>query len=275
VSALALAAALAAAGGPALLGDTVRLDLGAPEGWTVERLEPDSSFALVWQRGDSAAVIPLCIDTLRLPALRAWRGGDTLQVVPPAIAVARSHPDSTYPVAFPDPLDPRIPRGLPADYAGRHRYWAELRHAPTPWMLYAGGALLLAALAAFLARWLGRGRKGPEAAAEGPPTLSERAEALLESPAYGRGDWEAFYAQLDAVMRSLVAEAAGIESGPLTWTQLLAALSARGATRELAGELRPLAREVVLQRYAGWGSSRQKAASDVRRLAALAGRWCG
>jgi len=272
LQALALILALLQQTAPPLLGDTVVVDLGAPAGWMVEPLDADSAFAVLWQRGDSVAVIPLCLDTLRLPALRAWHDGDTVALASTTVRLGRAHADSTYPVSFPTPPESGIPAGLPRDYTARHGFHGRLRHTPTRWPLYAAGALLLAAAAA--AALFHRRRGSERTEADMPPSLEERVEALLESSAYGRGDWEVFYGETDELMRELVNTVAAMESRPLTWTQVLAALRSHGRTAGLADDLRGLAREVVLQRYAGWGSSRPEAASHIRRLVSLVRRWC-
>lgn len=256
------------------LGDTVKLELPVPEGWRAQPLTPDSTFALAWQRDDSVAVVPLVLDTLRMPPLEVIRAEDTTTVQLPAIPVGPTMPDTAYYASFPTPPDPRIPPGLPGDYLEPHRFWASMGASSSMWLTW---ALTAAALGVAAGIWLYlRGRRGgPQPAPEtSPPSLKERAEGLVEAPSFSSGNWEELYSRYDALLREVIDAAADMDCRPLTYTQIGAALSARPEGRELWREAEPLAREVVLQLYAGWGSSRDRAASHVRRLAALADRWC-
>ena len=253
----------------------MRLQLPVPEGWQAQPLRPDSTFALAWQRGDSAAVVPLVLDTLRMPALSLVRGDDTATVRLPSIPVRSTMADTALSVSFPSPVDPRIPSGLPADYLGPHRFWESMGAPSSGWLVWAVAAAILAAVAA---GWMYRRRRGRSPAAGSgarTPALADRAEALLGHPSFASGDWEELYSRYDALLREVIDCAADIDSRPLTYTQIAAALSARPARSELWSAAEPLAREVVLQLYAGWGSSRERAASHVRKLASLAERWCG
>lgn len=260
---------------PPALGDTVVLTLPVPDGWRAQPLQSDSTFALIWQRGDSAAVVPLVLDTLRMPPLVLARGEDTTAAQLPAIPVRSTMSDTAFAVSFPAPVDPRIPPGLPGEYLDTHRFWASMEAPSSQWLSY---ALIGAALAAAAGAWLylRRRRSVPlSAAGASPKPLGERAEALLEEPSFASGDWEELYSRYDGLLREVIDSAADMDSRPLTYTQIGAALSARPDGRELWRDAEPLAREVVLQLYAGWGTSRERAASYVRRLASLADRWCG
>lgn len=261
--------------GPPALGDTVKLQLPVPQGWRAQPLRQDSTFALLWQRGDSAAVVPLVLDTLRMPPLSLVRGGDTTAVRLPAIPLRSTMPDTACTVSFPAPVDPRIPPGLPGEYTDRHMFWTSMGAPPSGWLPYALAAAVLAAAAG---GWLllrrRRRRPGPVAETR-PKSPGERAEALLETPSFASGDWEELYSRYDGLLREVIGAAAGLDCRPLTYTQIAAALSSRADGRELWSDAQPLAREVVLQLYAGWGSSRERVASHVRRLASLADRWCG
>lgn len=266
-------ALLESGGGPHALGDTVRLELPVPDGWTVEEPQPDSTYALLWHRGDSIAVMPLVTDTLRLPAIRALRDGDTLYLELPDVAVTGTMPDSSWQVGFPRPLDPRIPEGLPADYLQRHRWWAAMGKPAAGWWPWAAaGGLLLGLLTFFLVRRRKSGEGEPED--HSPAGLAERVEALLHHPAFASGDWEELYAEYDRLLRGVIDRTAGTDSDPLTFSQIGAFLRGSRSGRELWEQAQPLAREVVMQRYAGWGSSRERAAAHIRRLKALAERWC-
>lgn len=270
---LLLACLLSAPGAPhPALGDTVVIGLPVPGGWRALDLGEDSTYSVVWQRGDSAALVPLVLDTLRPQPLRVVRDGDTARVGLPELAIRSTLPGSTYSVSFPEPVDPRIPEGFPSEYLDSHRFWARMGPAGSPWALYVSAAAVVAAAAAAL---LLRRRRPEEAeVVRGiEESAGERAESLLEHPSYAAGDWEEFYSHYDAILRDIMDAAAGMDCRPLTYTQIGAALNARPEGRELWRQAEPLAREVVLQRYAGWGSSRQRAASHVRRLAHLAARW--
>lgn len=257
------------------LGDTVEMQLPVPDGWRPQPLQSDSTFALLWQRGDSAAVVPLVLDTLRMPPLSLVRGEDTTTVQLPPILLRPTMFDTAFAVSFPSPVDPRIPPGVPGEYLDTHRFWASMGAPSSQWLPY---ALAAAALAAAAGLWLHRRRRlrRPAPAAESTPkSLRERAEALLEAPSFASGDWEELYSRYDGLLREVIDCAADMDTRPLTYTQIGAALSARPDGRKLWSDAQPLAREVVLQLYAGWGTSRERAASHVRRLASLAERWCG
>ncbi len=274
--AILLAALATSSGGqPPALGDTLLLELPVPGGWHTTGLSPDSTFAILWQTGDSAAVVPLVLDTLRLPPLAVHRDGDTAFVDMHPIPLRATMPDTAYSVSFPAPVDPRIPRGLPGEHLDRHRYWESLASPGSGWHLYAAAAAVsLAAAAAYLLL----GRRGEKASEDAPaetPSLCTRAHALLDEACFAAGDWGEFYSRYDAILRAVINCASGIDCRPLTYTQVGVALSSEPEGTELWAEALPLAREVVLQRYAGWGSGRERAVSHVRRLAALAERWCG
>jgi len=260
---------------PPALGDTVRMQLPVREGWRALPLRQDSTFALLWQRGDSAAVVPLVLDTLRMPPLALVRGEDTTSVQLPAIPLRSTMSDSTLAVSFPAPVDPRIPPGLPGDYLEPHRFWTSMGAAPSAWLPYALAAAAVTAAAGFWLLRRRRQRRHRPPAETTPESLAERAEALLESPPFASGNWEELYSRYDGLLRELIDCAADMDSRPLTYTQIGSALSGRPDGRKLWSEAEPLAREVVLQLYAGWGTSRERAASQVRKLATLAKRWCG
>ncbi len=209
-----------------------------------------------------------------LPGLSATNGIDTLTIAPPVLVVDRTMPDSVYDAAlFPAPLRMDIPPGFPEDYLEKLAFWETWGPRPGgfPWIPVAA-AVVLASAAAFI---LGRRRRRTPAPAVGvaavPSSFSDRVLALLESPHLASGDYRSLYRELDALLRWLESSRSGIDVGAMTHSQIRKALSARGGFDDLLTGSAGLVREIALQRYAGWGSTREKAQADIRMLASLGG----
>lgn len=267
---LLLSAALSGAG----LGVPVRVEYDVPDGWTLEMLESCEDWSVLSSDPSGFVIVPLALDTLGLPWITATNGSDTLAVAPPVVVVARTMPDSVYDASpFPAPLWMDIPPGFPEDYLERLAFWQTWGAGPGgfPWIPVAA-AVLLASVVAFL---LGRRRRRAPASSAGaeavPSSFADRVLSLLDSPHLASGDYRSLYRELDALLRWLVSSRSGLDVGAMTHSQIRKALSSRGGFEDLLSGSSGLVREISLQRYAGWGSTREKAQADIRTLASLGG----
>lgn len=260
-----------------MLGSPVRAEWPVPEGWTLQRLEASECWAVLETYPAGALIVPLALDTLPLPQLAAWSAGDTVMIQPPVIVVDRTMPDTLYVVApFPAPLEiPGIPPGFPSDYLEPHRFWLTWREPPPgpPWLLIGGGALLLASALAAAAISRRRGAVSPGTAAPpgGAPTLADAILALLDGPQMASGDFPALYRELDGFLRKVVQRRFFLDPSALTYRQMRAAAGSTAAVDAFFEEAGGVIREITLQRYAGWGTTRERAGLDVRKVASLAG----
>ncbi len=255
------------------LGRPVDITWPAPDGWTCGQIESDSTFSILSQDGPTVTLVPLALDTLHLPDMQAWLDGDTLAVQPPPVTVDRTMPDTVYVVRpFPAPAPLDIPPGLPEDYLSAMRFWLAWGAPPKPpILLYASmGAALAAAAAWLLIRRRSRGVIHPVSGSEARDHSAE-ALALLESPHLARGEWALLFGEMDAILRRCAGTRFGIDTGALTWRQISsrAGAQAAGFLEDSAG----LVKEIILQRYATWGSTRERAETEIRRLAAIVARW--
>ncbi len=273
-SLLCLSSGLSAAG----LGAATVVDYGAPAGWDVEPAVPDSSWALLEQNGGEITLVPLALDTIALPALRAWNGSDTLLLDPPLLVVERTMPDTSYAVSpFPAPAPFVIPPGFPEDYLEAHRFW--LLWGEPPGSLLApvlAGAAAVAALAALFV--LARRRRKTLPAADSPgmetgSALPARMRALLDCPAMAAGDWKALFTEIDRLMRALVEARFRLDTSALTYRQMGSEMKGRPDWKRFAEDFSSVIREVTLQRYAGWGTTRDEAGALIRAMADSAERW--
>jgi hypothetical protein len=258
------------------LGRPLDVDYGAPASWAVEPLHPDTAWEVLSQDHGRITIIPLALDTLDLPSLTAWSGADTVELLPPLVVVDRSMPDTLYQVApFPAPAPMHIPPGFPEDYAGAHRFWLVWGGPPgTPFWVWLLPLIPLAALAWLLLR---RRRNVPVSAGETGPAgmrgLEEAALDLLESPMLASGDWKGLFTEVDRILRAVASARSGLPMDAVTWGQAQARLRSAGCPDGFIEDARELVREITLQRYAAWGTTRDRAVASIRRLAEVAGRW--
>jgi len=262
------------------LGDSITVDYDIPQGYRPLPLEAESSdFALLEQTGDSILIITLNLDTLQLPPMRA-AGYDSsrTEFPPPVLVVGRTMPDTVWTVpVFSSPIAVDIPAGFPGDYLDRHAFWIKWSRAPGVWYLYAiAGFLVLAALFIW---FLLRRRKRAGVKTDTDPMrhsgLSPEDEALklLESREFAEGKWQEFYRLVDDMLRNTVSAGFGITNRALTWNQIRRRLSGMKGGSDFIERTRELTREIVLQRYADWGSSRDRARRFVKTLAAVRKEW--
>ncbi len=252
-----------------------------PPAATLQPLESTEDWTVLSSDSTGFLIVPLALDTLDLPALAAivdpGPGGapETLMVAPPVLVVDRTMPDTSYVAeVFIAPLAMDIPPGFPSDYLDRLEFWALWSEAPPgfPWLPVGAGAAVLAALAA----WFARRNRRSEAPVRTGPVLSgngfaEAVLALLESPYLASGDYMALYREMDLLLRRLLGMRSGRDLHALTHRQIRKALAGDSGILPILEGSEDLVREIGLQRYAGWGSTREKAQSDIRKLASLGG----
>ncbi len=265
----------------ATLGEPVTVDYPVPEGWSVDSLGPAEDLSVIGREGGAVTLVPLAMDTLELPVMTVSADTSVMELQPPPLVVARTMPDTSWTVPqLPAPLASRIPPGLPGDYVERHVFWADWRPAPgRHWLPYLVGVLLVAGLLLFVYARVSRRRRSGATTSEAPAARAaagweERAEALLDSAAFADGDWEELYRQVDLLLRAMVTARFGLDTRSLTWRQLDTALTLSGKEgARFSRETGELQREVLLQRYAGWGGSRERARRFVGRLARIGREW--
>lgn len=260
------------------LGVPETLDYGAPEGWEVEGIQPDSTWALLEQNGGLITLVPLALDTITLPALKAWNGSDTLLLEPPLLVVERTMPDTSFSVSpFPTPALFVVPPGFPDDYLEAHRFWLLWGEPPHGLLVpVLAAALAAAAAAAILVKARRRRRARSPVLPHGTetgPDLPARMLALLDSPAMASGDWRALFTEIDRLMRALVEARFGLDTTALTYRQMGGEMRGRTDWKRFAEDFSQVIREVTLQRYAGWGTTRDEACALIRAMSDSAGRW--
>jgi hypothetical protein len=260
---------------PARLGVPLSIRFDVPQGWLTAELTQDSSYAVLEQDGPLVTVVPLLPGTLSVHALKAWSGPDTVSFTIAPVPIEPRFPDTVYnvgPGAF--PVDVGLPRGYPEDYLKALRFWEVWGRQPDSCAAWIVGGALLAALLVAAAFYAYRRRQGratdapmPRPGGEG---LRREILELLDLPSYASADWAEFYRSYEELVRRLVARRTGIADRSLTYRQLRNRLCRSDEGTELYESLSPLFRETEVQRYAGWGSTRDRAARFVRSLAELA-----
>ncbi|MCK4806391.1 MAG: hypothetical protein KAT09_02030 [Candidatus Aegiribacteria sp.] len=263
------------------LGVPVTIDYSIPEGFIPRSVEVTYNFILLEQQGDSITIVPMALDTLVLPPLYAV--ADTVEVEtefpPPVVTVARTMPDTTWNVpVFPAPLIHNIPPGLPQDYLERHSFWERWGRAPSSrWLLPV--ILSLAAVLAALLIWHIHRRRNMLPPADTSSVLKEslspldEVQALLDSKAFAEGRWPEYYRDVDRLLRDTVAVRFGISSRAYTWHQIRSQLAGETKGRKFTDDAAELTREIILQRYAAWGGSRERAKRYTSMLLTLREEW--
>ncbi|MCD4706844.1 MAG: hypothetical protein K8S62_03810 [Candidatus Sabulitectum sp.] len=261
-------------------GVPVEVDYAIPPGYSCEELKSCSLFSVLQADSGVFTVVPLTFsDSLPLPVLAAWNDeGDTLYTEPPLISVTGWFPDSLMTPSFPPfPGYMNIPPGLPEDYARNVSFWLVWGAPPGfPWLQVTGGVVLAAILAFFLIKRKGKSNLVQTEPAAHIPTgkaAENEALALLESENFIHGHWAELYSEVDAQFRTTVAGKFGVVNKALTLNQIAGTLASTGKGRKFLEQASPILKETTLQRYADWGSSRERAASFIRILAKLRREW--
>lgn len=259
------------------LGEPFLLDYGVPPEMEPLPLEPGEGYSVLEQRRDSVLIVPLALDTLELPEMRALYGSREMLFRPPVVTVTRTMPDTTWTVpVFTSPIDMHIPAGFPTDYLLRHVFWTKWGRAPSKtWILLLFAAIVLLLVATPF--WLLRRRKRD---VEEVPAVRSRhlspvdeALALLDSKAFAEGRWTEYYRDVEELLRDTAAFRFGVTNRALTWMQISSQLSGDREGRRFIEASSDLVSEIVLQRYASWGGSRDRARRFTQNLADLRKEW--
>jgi hypothetical protein len=257
------------------LGLPVTVDYALPEGYETGGIAPDESFSVVGADGGNVTIVPLRLDTLALPEMTAFQGGDTLLLPGPVLLVQAMIPDTTLSPAFaPAPARMSIPPGFPRDYLRLRSFWLSWGGPPAfPWLPVIGGFVLLAGVIAwYMVRRRRRGALPLEPTGPADTPGDSRVMSLLECDAFVHGDWKALYAQMEGIFRALVAGRFGFGNPALTLYQMERQLSREKGAGKFLEKARPLMREIVLQIYANRGSSRERSRGFIELLAELTRR---
>jgi hypothetical protein len=263
------------------VGVPATVDYSLPSGWEIETLDAGEQWEVVSQDGGSINIIPLDLDTLQLPVLMAWnQASDTLLLQPPHMIVIRTMADTLYvPAVFPYPALLDIPAGFSVDYLEVLRFWLAWGAPPgTDWLLIsliATGALIVVLFTWLIIRRRLRSRLHQEATEHDTEPLQSSADAmaLLESRWFTDGCWQELYADVDRLLRNTIERKFDLSNRALTYGQVMRKLKGKPDGRKFKRETEPLVEEITLQRYAGWGSSRDRAQRFIRLLAGVMETW--
>lgn len=264
------------------LGQPVTVQYAIPEGWSAGPLEEvEYGWNLLGQDGAEVSLVPLSLDTLVLPPMTASFDTSFILVQPPTVIVTRTMPDTSWTVAsFPAPLTLDIPPGFPLDYLHAHRFWLDWGSPPGPGLLLplVAAVVVMAVLLAFILHRTRRKRMAAGSDAthgtEGSGiTPAEEAMALLETPAFSAGDWPVYYREVDRLLRITVSTRFGVSNPALTWGQVRRRLQREEGGAQFVDASAELSREILLQRYASWGGSRDRARKYTRTLASIREAW--
>lgn len=253
------------------LGLPVTVDYGTPAGYAMGEVLSGESYSVVEQAGGLVTLVPLLLDTLSLPDVRATFGEDTLLLAGPVLMVRPMIPDTSLsPAFFPAPAIMSIPPGYPLDYLRQRAFWLVWGGPPGfPWIPVAVGVVLLGALTVLLASRRRKAYTGEEAEEARKVPADSRVLLLLESEAFVHGHWKALYAQMEVLFRALVASRFGLGNPALTLYQIERMLAREMKAGKFVERARPLMREIVLQIYANRGSTREKSRGFIETLAEL------
>ncbi|MCP4647508.1 MAG: hypothetical protein GY852_07215, partial [bacterium] len=263
-------------------GVPLEVDYSFPAGYRYEEFTSDSLYSVLSTENGIFIVVPLAfVDTLHLPVVTIWNEeGDTLYAEPPIVLITGSLPDSIMvPSLPPFPGVMNIPPGLPEDWARNLSFWLVWGSPPPfPWLKLLAAVALAAALVAYMVK---RKKNAPATSSDelivadlpSGKAAEKQALALLESENFIHGRWAELYSEVDLQYRATVAFKFTVVNKALTLAQISRALVSTGKGRKFLEEASPLIREITLQRYADWGSSRERASGFIRRLAKLRGEW--
>jgi len=261
-------------------GVRVTADYSVPQGYLYEEIQSCDMFTVVESDSGVFEIVPLSFaDSLPLPVLTVWNDtGDTLLLNPPRIVVSGWFPDSLMvPSLPPFPGYMNIPPGIPEDYARNMSFWLVWGTPPGfPWLPVTAGVVLVAAAVLVLLRRKNKTQdelQKPEVHIPRGKAAEKEALDLLESEHFIHGHWAELYTEVDAQYRTTVAGRFGVVNRALTLGQISRALASTGDGRKFLEKSAPLVRETTLQRFADWGSSRERAAGFIRKLADIRREW--
>lgn len=262
------------------LGVPVTVEYSIPEDWMTEPLESSDDWYVLEQEGGRVTIIPLSLDTLDLPPLAAISDFVEVLFPPPVLQVTRTMPDTVWTVpVFPSPLSLNIPPGFPENYLNQHRFWEEWGKVPADrWFLPVLLASIIAASVIIL--WFVHLRRKKrlitaENLTDEGHMLSplEEVKTLLDTPAFANGNWKEFYRLVDRMLRDTISFRFGIFNRALTMRQIIKLVGREEEGKKFIEESSELTRETALQRYASWGSSRERAGRFISTLLSIRREW--
>ncbi len=253
------------------LGLPAVVDYRVPEGYRLEALPEGEGFSALSDSAGLVTLVPLLLDTLALPDLRAVSPEDTVHLRGPVLLVVPLLPDSALtPADLPAPAPMNIPPGFPSDYLLRLAFWIPWGAPPRfPYLPVALGAAVCAGAAWFFISRRRRGAASPGPDSEETGSSDSAVLALLESEAFVHGDWKALYARMDTLFRALAARRFGLGNPALTLLQIEKAISRERGAGGFLAKAAPLMREITLQIYADRGSTRDRSRGFIETLAEL------
>ena len=262
------------------LADTVSIVYDTPIGYSLCEVESTDYFKILTQENSEITLIVLALDTIPLPILPAVNNtGDTIFIDPPVLVVERIRSDSTFTVKpFPGPAVVYIPPGLPEDYLRQLLFWYEWGTAPGfPW-LWISLFTALSGLGILVLHKLKRKQKTAELLHSpvdltGEGNFRKRILELLESKSFAEGNWKVLYARLDDMLRSFITSRFSIKTFALTHRQIREHLEKSTNRKQYCLKINEMMKEIQLQRYAGWGSTREKAEVFIKSFADQVGKW--
>ncbi|MEN8209169.1 MAG: hypothetical protein ABFR50_07955 [Candidatus Fermentibacteria bacterium] len=261
------------------LGLPVTIDYSIPENCMPLPLDPTDDFILLGQQADRITIIPIALDTLVLPPMRALSDSVEIMFSPPLVVVARTMTDTTWIVPlFPAPLLHTIPPGLPRDYLQRHCFWERWgRPSSNRWLLplILSAALIISALLIWIIHRRNSRLQTADISTVSDISTSPLAEvrALLDSKAFAEGRWPEYYKDIDHLFRNTLDAKFDISNRAFTWRQIRTQLNREKNTGDLLADATELSREITLQRYAAWGGSRERARRFTLILLKLREEW--
>ena len=257
------------------LGQEVEVIYSVPAGLVVEKIESSSDWEITEQRNDILLLIPLALDTLLLPSMECFDDSISMVVAPPLLIISRTMPDSTWDVAmFPVPVPMNIPPGLPEDYLHALDFWTKWgqpsdRNYLIP--ISIGLLMVIATIAYLLYR---RKRKGNLPVDQDTQvSTADKALDLLKSLNYANGNWGELYKEIEEILRDITAGKFSIVNRALTIYQLKRELGKSVKGRKFLEEADDILHEILLQRYASWGTTRLRSQEFIKKLSVMAGRW--
>ncbi len=261
-------------------GVPFEVDYAVPEGYSCEEMNSSEFFSVLESDSGLFIIVPMTLsDSLTLPVITAWNdNGDSLLLEPPLVVVDGWFPDTLMIPSFPPfPGYMDIPPGLPEDYARNISFWLAWGASPNfPWLLTIAGVVLAAAAVLYLIK---RKKKKnaiqPERVVRIPTgrDAENEALALLESENFIHGHWPELYSEVDAQFRTTAAGKFGVVNKAFTLNQISGSIASTAKGRKFLEQASPILKETTLQRYADWGSSRERAEGFIRKLAKLRREW--
>jgi len=263
------------------LGSPSEISYIIPPGYQFENIESDSGFVVIAADYSKFVIVPLLFaDTLPLPQIIAIGEEDTLIIDPPIITVLGNLPDSLMTPSLPQlPSHMTIPPGIPENYTRNVSFWLVWGTPPLfPWLWVIGSILVISAIVIYLIRR--KRSKASENLVEdfidslpAGKIAEKEALALLESENFIHGRWVKLYTEIDRQYRATVAKKFGIINKAFTLNQIRRTLVSNGTGRKFLEQASPITKEIILQRYADFGSSKERATGFIKKLAKLRGEW--